>query len=407
MLPALSHLCGSGDRERQIHAVAAIANIAEMVEGRTQKRMIEEGCVKPLLALVDSPDVRSVEGCVPARADIQLCVVCEWCHDSFLPFFVLLQPRFCHILLHIFFYVMEISSTVQLVLAGGPFGWCKCQVPTRHLIAKRHRRCCRPLRYYCEPIYIRQSVCQRRKRLHAHHTLPPTHTTRKAPEKTIFRTKIFDRKNEYLKLRLARTVSLTTTGTLMQVEVRVEAARALALFASKRDSQAHLVRSGVVPKLVSFVRGSDPGVRRYGVLGLGNLGVVTQNHQTLFEAGGVSSLLLEAVYAAEDLDTRRCVAFALNNIASFEPNHRACERAGVLRPLVRLLKDPDPDTHLQAVFAIRQLSVTARCRSQLVEMKGLPPLLRREQTWGYEGDKVVSREPNNTMYRFFLLLVVV
>lgn len=192
-----------------------------------------------------------------------------------------------------------------------------------------------------------------------------------------FESKQFDRETQSLKICLVTNGSRTTTGTLiMQVEVRVEAARALALFASKRDSQAHLVRSGVVPKLVSFVRGSDAGVRRYGVLGLGNLGVVTQNHQTLFEAGGVSSLLLESVYAAEDLDTRRCVAFALNNIASFEPNHRACERAGVLRPLVRLLRDPDPDTHLQAVFAIRQLSVTARCRSQLVEMKGLSPLLR-------------------------------
>lgn len=58
VLPALSHLCLSGDRERQIHSVAAMANIAEMVEGRTQKRMIEEGCIKPLLGLVDSPDVR-------------------------------------------------------------------------------------------------------------------------------------------------------------------------------------------------------------------------------------------------------------------------------------------------------------------------------------------------------------
>lgn len=57
VLPALSHLCLSGDRERQIHAVAAMANIAEMVEGRTQKRMIEEGCIKPLLGLVDSPNV--------------------------------------------------------------------------------------------------------------------------------------------------------------------------------------------------------------------------------------------------------------------------------------------------------------------------------------------------------------
>ncbi len=59
VLPALAHLCGSGDRERQIHAVAAMANIAEMVEGRTQKRMIEEGCIRPLLRLVDSPEVRN------------------------------------------------------------------------------------------------------------------------------------------------------------------------------------------------------------------------------------------------------------------------------------------------------------------------------------------------------------
>lgn len=161
-----------------------------------------------------------------------------------------------------------------------------------------------------------------------------------------------------------------------QVEVREEAARAFALFASKRDSQFHLMKSGVVSKLVTFVRGSDVRERRYGVLGLGNLAVVAQNHQRLFEAGGIASLLLECVYATEDLETRRCVAFALNNIAGFEPSHRACERAGVMRPLVKFLRDPDLDTHLQALFAIRQLSVTARCRSQFIEMKGLDPLLK-------------------------------
>ena len=60
VLPALSHLSSSGDSERQIHAIAAMANIAEMVEGRTQKRMIEEGCVKHLLRLADSLDVRTL-----------------------------------------------------------------------------------------------------------------------------------------------------------------------------------------------------------------------------------------------------------------------------------------------------------------------------------------------------------
>ena len=41
-LPALIALSMSGDREREAHSCAALANIAEMVEGRTQERMIEE-----------------------------------------------------------------------------------------------------------------------------------------------------------------------------------------------------------------------------------------------------------------------------------------------------------------------------------------------------------------------------
>ena len=55
-LPALIALSMSGDREREAHASAALANIAEMVEGRTQERMIEEGSLKPLMRLADSKD---------------------------------------------------------------------------------------------------------------------------------------------------------------------------------------------------------------------------------------------------------------------------------------------------------------------------------------------------------------
>ena len=40
-----------------------------------------------------------------------------------------------------------------------------------------------------------------------------------------------------------------------------------------------------------------------------------------------------------------------------------------------LIKDKDQDTHLQACLAVRQLSLTPKCRFQFVEMKGLQPLL--------------------------------
>jgi Armadillo/beta-catenin-like repeat len=275
VLPALVTLCDSGDRERIIHAISAMANIAEMVEGRTHSRMIEEGCLRPLLRLA-----------------------------------------------------------------------------------------------------------------------------------------------------------------LDETEIRQEAARCLALFASKRDTQQHLLRAGAVPRMVTFVRGitvsmasttataaatagtaaltngssttsstaltvhnnsnnssnsnnsnsltttstakstvADPIVMRYGVLGLGNMAVSSANHTALFESGAVTCLLTKEVYESSDLETRRCCAFALNNIASHEPNHRACEKMGVLRPLCHLLKDNDQDTHLQAAFAVRQLSISARCRAQFLELKGLTSLL--------------------------------
>ena len=43
VLPALVALAQSRDRERETHAVACMANLAEMVEGRTQRRMLDDG----------------------------------------------------------------------------------------------------------------------------------------------------------------------------------------------------------------------------------------------------------------------------------------------------------------------------------------------------------------------------
>jgi hypothetical protein len=56
VLACLVTLALSGDQQRELHAAAAIANIAEMVEGRTQERLIEEGVIKPLMRLADSPN---------------------------------------------------------------------------------------------------------------------------------------------------------------------------------------------------------------------------------------------------------------------------------------------------------------------------------------------------------------
>ncbi len=107
---------------------------------------------------------------------------------------------------------------------------------------------------------------------------------------------------------------------------------------------------------------------------MGNLTTVTKNHSTLFETGIVQCLI--GISEVEDPETRRCVVFIFNNLASHEPNHHLSESMGLLKPLVRLLGDTDCDVVLHASFATRQLSLSARCRSQFLDFDGLQALLK-------------------------------
>jgi hypothetical protein len=56
-------------------------------------------------------------------------------------------------------------------------------------------------------------------------------------------------------------------------------------------------------------------------------------------------------------------------------------------------KDPDVDVHLQAVFAVRQLSLTPKCRFQFIELKGLHPLLQLADSDSVEVQREVRGAP--------------
>ena len=109
------------------------------------------------------------------------------------------------------------------------------------------------------------------------------------------------------------------------------------------------------------------------MLGIGNLAVSREAHQELFDVGAIARLL--PCIKSNDVLTRRAVAFALNNVSANPSNHTACERLGIIRTLVGLLKETDKDTNLQAVLSIRHLCESARCRNQLIDVQGIAPLL--------------------------------
>ena len=52
-----------------------------------------------------------------------------------------------------------------------------------------------------------------------------------------------------------------------------------------------------------------------------------------------------AVNSSQDLETRRCLAFAMNNLSANEDNHAAISKMGMLISLVSLLAENDKDTH--------------------------------------------------------------
>ena len=77
----------------------------------------------------------------------------------------------------------------------------------------------------------------------------------------------------------------------------------------------------------------------------------------------------------DDVQTKRCVAFALNNVSANEKNHVVCERLGVIKPLVKLVCEEDPDTHLQACIGTCTLCNCTKDHMPVSLRKQVPFLL--------------------------------
>ena len=90
----------------------------------------------------------------------------------------------------------------------------------------------------------------------------------------------------------------------------------------------------------------------------------------------------------DDEMTKRAVAFTFNNISTNPANHVPCERLGMTRALILLLKDSDKDTNLQATLAIRHLCESPKFRNQFTELNGIPSLI----ALGTSEDVEVKRE---------------
>lgn len=169
---------------------------------------------------------------------------------------------------------------------------------------------------------------------------------------------------------------LYALATTDDVEVWRQVARCLALFAAKPSSQLTLLRSNALRYLSALAQDPDGDkvCQRFGTLAIGNIAVEHKHHKDLFDQGAVAALLVAK--KSSDLETRRALAFALNNLAANEANAAMIRKLNVLKTVVALLQDDHVDTHLQTCFALRRMAIEDRNRTQAVSFGALTPLFK-------------------------------
>jgi len=173
-----------------------------------------------------------------------------------------------------------------------------------------------------------------------------------------------------------------------------EVSRCLALFACNPDSHPQLIQNFCFKQIVNYLdEMNEPLCLRFASLAIGNLAIEQSNHQTLFESGAISALLLLA--ESRDVETTQGIAFALSNLTRVDVNHRTCEKMGIINALVKLLQTNDYQTQIQATLAVRYLCSSFRSRIHFVEVKGLIPLLKFARIKDVNGKREVAAALRN------------
>jgi hypothetical protein len=171
------------------------------------------------------------------------------------------------------------------------------------------------------------------------------------------------------------------------VETKREVSRCLALFAYNIDSHMEIMCRKSLKCILTLMKiDQDVMCRRLSVHSIANLALFADNHSRLIDAGALDALC--NLVDVEDMETKRCIAFALHNFCKNENTHEECEKSEVAKSISSLLTDLDKFTKLHSCLALKYFSVSIKARAQFVEHDGLPQLL----TLAVEGDDEQKRE---------------
>eukprot|EP00753_Platysulcus_tardus_P011177 PLAT3273.9.p1 GENE.PLAT3273.9~~PLAT3273.9.p1 ORF type:complete len:3983 (+),score=2360.32 PLAT3273.9:40-11988(+) len=422
-LPALLTLARSLDPERERYAVTAMANMAEMLEGRTQRVMMDEGILSTLLQLARSPYA-------DIRAEVARALACfaskETTHPrlrnagvfpyvvAFIEDSAMICQRFGTLgaghlamrpenhpallearLLSSLNAVVSTSTDVDTLRSAA---YAFNNVTTSELTwAICHKMHIEPslvnlLRLEDEETHLQAAIAtQRLSRLPvAREELVKQHalsaiTLWLEEEDIVLRCELTATiRNLSLSPRCRRP--LVAKGALPALTklvhdaddaVAAAALGALASLAEEADNQLEMVESGVLQHLkYSISQRKVIHIRREAVRCLGNMAADPRGVKQLGSAGAVlPGLELLSVY--EDAMTQRWAAMALGNLAVHADNQMRIAEEGGLAELVALAtgKNGDRLTRLYALVALCNVAATPRNHDSLLQLDDLIPCI--------------------------------
>lgn len=376
-LPALIGLAMSADRVRELFACAAIANIAEMVEGRTQERMIDEGILRPLLRLTESddPEIRrevsralalfasktdSHSTLLQVHAPVRMLSFLKDTDDIVKRFGALgianlAVSRDTHQDL------FDIGAISQLMeVASAP------DVATRRTVAFGFNNIAsNPNNHIaCERLGIMRPLIVLVRDKDKDTNLQAVIAVRRLCESHRCRNQFV----EFLGIE-----SLLQLGQTEDVELRREVAAALRNLSLSEHCKVAIVKDGGLGLICDMLHSPDVEICHQSSGIIANLAETTENQGVMVDAGIIQHI--KHIMRSNNVDIQREASRALANISaefSFAPQIVA---AGALLALISTMSSPDFLCQRYAVMGIGNLATNPINQKKILFEGGLPPLL--------------------------------
>ncbi|OAD08334.1 hypothetical protein MUCCIDRAFT_32100 [Mucor lusitanicus CBS 277.49] len=159
-------------------------------------------------------------------------------------------------------------------------------------------------------------------------------------------------------------------------EVQCNAVGCITNLATHDQNKSRIANSEALRLLIDLARSKDQRVQRNATGALLNMTHTQENRQQLVNAGAIPILI--SLLSSHDADVQYYCTTALSNIAVDAVNRKKLAQSDskLVQYLIQLMDTKSLKVQCQAALALRNLASDEKYQLEIVQCRGLPPLLR-------------------------------